>query len=114
MYGPAQERGNLFAVQRHGLLHTVKVGHGKDATDAVGGKASVDQQLIAVLIKDFCMDFKGQCVDDKLLFPCVAFGIKRKDLLNPFSSCLKPPVVLISSAVTLVERIKAPDCFRKV
>ena len=28
------------------------------------------------------MDFKGQCVDDKLLFPCVAFGIREMDVID--------------------------------
>ena len=61
MYGPAQERGHLFAVQRHGLLCpvTIEVGHSEDAADPVGGKASVDRQFIAILVKDLCMDFKN-------------------------------------------------------
>ena len=70
MYGPAQERGHLLAVQRYGPLRSVsiEVSHGKDAADSVGGKTLVDWQFIAVLVKDFRMDFKNQSVDDKLLF----------------------------------------------
>ena len=61
---------------------TVKVGHGEDAAYSVGSKASVDRQFIAVLIKDFGMDFKNQCVDDKLLFSRVAFGIREMDVVD--------------------------------
>ena len=28
------------------------------------------------------MDFKDQCVDDKLLFPCVTFGIRKMDVID--------------------------------
>ena len=70
MHGPAQESRHLLAIQHYGLLRSVSivVGHGEDATGSVGSKALVDRQFIAVLVKDFRMDFKNQSVDDKLLF----------------------------------------------
>lgn len=74
---PAQKRGHFLPVQCQGLLHTapIKIGHGEDSAVPVGGEPHVDRQLVSVLVKDFCMDFKGKRIDDELLLLPVPLGV---------------------------------------
>ena len=47
----------------------------------VGGEPHVDRQLVSVLVKDFCMDFKGKRIDDELLLLPVPLGVGEVRLI---------------------------------
>ena len=80
----------------------------------VGGEPHVDRKLVSVLVKDFCMDFKGKRIDDELLLLPVPLGVGEVRIVDfPRQLSLNRPIgkfisrlMVIASAFSAAESLE--------